>query len=442
MYRILIEELKKWKDKKRRLPLILQGARQVGKSWLLKEFGNQCFKNTVYVNFENITGLDDVFAGSINPARIISYLSAMYGKKIIPEDTLIIFDEVQEEPRALTSLKYFAEEAPEYAICCAGSLLGVTLHSGTSFPVGKVEFFTLGPLSFREFLLANQKNAICDLVDSNPLEKLPAIIQEQLCDLLKQYMIIGGMPRAVLEWLETEDYSQVTKIQEEILLAYQNDFSKHAPNNVVPRIHHLWKSIPSQLAKENKKFVYGVIREGARAREYEDAILWLRDAGVIRYVGMINSGLVPLAAYENMKNFKIYHLDIGLLRCMSGVKPEIIIRNYDVFREFKGALTEQFVLQELSSYLPREKIYYWSSGATAEVDFVMDVAGYIIPIEAKAGMTVHAKSLGIFKNKYNNLISVKTSMKNISYQDDVLNIPLYVLWNLDTIIRKCLLGDN
>lgn len=431
MYRLLIENLKKWKTKKNRKPLILKGARQVGKSWLLLEFGKTCFDDVLYINFENQPEMQDLFAGSIEPRRIIDYMSAIHNKKIMPQETLIIFDEVQEVPRALTSLKYFNEEAPEYAICCAGSLLGVTLHSGTSFPVGKVEFMTLQPLSFYEFLLANDKKGVADFIERNGIQSIPAPMMETLIDCLKQYFIIGGMPKAVECWLEERDFSAVTDIQRDILYAYQNDFSKHAPSSIVPRLNYVWNSIPSQLAKENKKFVYGLVREGARAREYEDAILWLKDAGLIRRVGLVKSGLVPLKAYEDLKSFKLYLLDVGLLRCLSELSPASILSEAGIFREFKGSLTEQFVLQELSCVENVQNLFYWNSGAQAEVDFIFDYDGSVIPVEAKAGITVHAKSLTVYRDKYNPDISIKTSLRNLDYHDGVLNIPLYVLWNLD-----------
>ena len=437
MYRTLIEDLKQWKSRPGRLPLILKGARQVGKSWLLLEFGRTCFQDVVYVNFENAGNLGQIFDGVIEPQRIIDYLGAMHGKRIEPQTTLLIFDEVQEVPRALTSLKYFAEQAPEYAICCAGSLLGVALHSQTSFPVGKVEFLSLQPLSFREFLIANGKEALCSFIHDTPDEKLPEPVYETLSDLLKQYFLIGGMPQAVQTWLNTRDFSAVGSVQDNILETYQNDFSKHAPNSLIPRLRYLWNSIPSQLARENKKFVYGLIREGARAREYEDALLWLEDSGLIRRVSCVTAGHVPLKAYENLKAFKLYHLDIGLLARMSELSPASILDKTGVFQEFKGAMTEQFVLQELSQYRFLRSIYYWSTpGSEAEVDFLFDYNGNVIPVEAKAGLTVHAQSLKQFRLKYAPVLSIKTSLRNLDYRDGVLNLPLPLIWNLPTWLER------
>lgn len=345
-----------------------------------------CFEDVVYINFENAGNLGEVFEGIIEPQRIIDYLGAIHGKRIEPQSTLLIFDEVQEVPRALTSLKYFAEQAPEYAICCAGSLLGVALHSKTSFPVGKVEFLSLQPLSFSEFLIANGKEGICSFAQSNHFGKLPDNFYDILSDLLKQYFIIGGMPQAVQTWLETRDFSAVGAVQDNILETYQNDFSKHAPNSLVPRLRYLWNSVPSQLAKENKKFVYGLIREGARAREYEDALLWLEDAGLIRKVSRVTTGHVPLKAYEDLKAFKLYHLDIGLLARMSELSPATIVDKTGIFQEFKGALTEQFVLQELSQHQLIRNVYYWTpQQSTAEVDFLLTMRAILSRSRRKLG---------------------------------------------------------
>ena len=435
MYRKLMEQLIEWKNKSNRMPLILLGARQVGKTWLMKEFGSACFEDVCYINFENPGSIADVFEGTIEPNRIIEFLGAYHGKKIKPQKTLIVFDEVQEVPRALTSLKYFAEEASEYAICCAGSLLGVTLHSGTSFPVGKVDFLTVSPLSFEEFLLANGEEELLNWT-KNEKEKLPEILKEKYLDYLKKYFIIGGMPIAIKTWIETKDFSLVTEQQRKLLFSYENDFSKHAPDNTVPKIHHIWNSIPSQLAKENKKFIYGVAKEGARAREYEDALLWLKDSGLIRRVGLVTGGRLPLKAYENLKSFKIYHLDIGLLRVQCEIEPEIILDSEAVFKEFMGALTEQFVLQELQTQELTSNIYYWSEGAAAEVDFIFSYKNHIIPVEAKAGLVVHAQSLSSFRRKYEPKISIRTSLKPYRNDNGLVNLPLYQIWNVKEILTE------
>ena len=441
MYRTAIKELAAWKEKRGRLPLILMGARQVGKTWLLKKFGESYFENVCYINFENPGVVADIFEGSIVPARIIELLGAYHGMKIDPVKTLLIFDEIQEVPRALTALKYFAEEAPEYAICCAGSLLGVTLHRGTSFPVGKVDFLTINPMSFEEFLMANGEEMLITWTQEHYKEKIPKMFSEKYLDCLKKYFIIGGMPAAVSAWIETKDFSEVTKIQRRLLMAYENDFSKHAPSGIIPKIHHIWNSIPSQLAKENKKFVYGLAKGGARAREYEDALLWLKDSGLIRRVGLVSGARLPLKAYENLKAFKIYFLDVGLLRTMCEVEPKIILDSVAVFKEFMGALTEQFVLQELQAIGIAPNIYYWSEGATSEVDFIFAYNNKIIPVEAKAGLVVHAQSLKVFCKKYQPEIAIRTSLKDYCMDEFLLNLPLYQIWNIKQILDEIMSGS-
>lgn len=431
MYRKLFADLKAWKDKKGRLPLILKGARQVGKTWLLKEFGKTCFDDVLYINFENAANMEELFAGVIEPQRIIDLLSALHGKKIVPEKTLLIFDEVQEIPRALTALKYFAENAPEYPICCAGSLLGVALHKGTSFPVGKVDFLTLQPLTFEEFLLANGEKILCEYITKSSLTPLPQVFVDKLYDNLKLYFIIGGMPAPVQIWLDERDFTKVEEKQLAILDTYTQDFSKHAPSPLVPKLRYLWNSIPSQLARENKKFIYGLVKEGARAREYEDALLWLLDSGLIRRVGRITKGALPLKAYEDLKSFKIYHLDIGLLRVMSELSPHTITESTRIFEEFKGALTEQFALQELSSLPQIRSIYYWTSEATAEVDFLFSDGRKVIPVEVKASDNIQAQSLKVYRSKYDTPLAVRTSLANLRFDKGLLNVPLYVLWNLE-----------
>ncbi len=436
MYRIAIEKLREWKTKKNRLPLILMGARQVGKTWLMKEFGKEEFEDVCYINFENAGAVADIFTGAIQPRRIIELLGAYHGKKIHPDKTLLIFDEVQEVPRALTSLKYFAEEAPEYAICCAGSLLGVTLHEGTSFPVGKVDFLTLNPMSFLEFLFAEQEKGLVDWTKEHYDEPMPEIFGEKYIELLKKYIWIGGMPSAVAVWLNTRDFSEVRGQHNRLLLSYENDFSKHAPSNVIPKIHYVWNSIPSQLARENKKFVYGLAKEGARAREYEDALLWLKDSGMIRKVGRVNGGRLPLKAYEDLKAFKIYLLDVGLLCALCEIDASAILDSESIFKEYMGTLTEQFVLQELQAIEIAPTIYYWSEGATSEVDYIFSYQNKIIPVEAKAGLVVHAQSLKLFCNKYQPKIAIRTSLKQFRMEAGLLNLPLYEMWNLDEILTQ------
>lgn len=431
MERILINELQKWKEKSDRKPLILRGARQVGKTWLLKDFGKKSFKDVCYINFEQKDVLGAIFEGTLSPKRIIEQLSVYSGKKILPEETLIIFDEVQEMPRALTSLKYFAEEAPEYAICCAGSLLGVALHEGTSFPVGKVEFLDLYPLSFREFLLANGEEMLLDYILKDGNRDLAAFT-EKLTDYLKKYFVIGGMPSAILKWLDTHDFFEVDDVQKQLVAAYENDFSKHAPRQMIEKIRYVWDSIPSQLAKENKKFVYGLVREGARAREYEDSLMWLSDAGEIIRTYNISKPDIPLKAYADLKSFKVFLLDVGLLRCMSGVSPKVILEGSRIFEEFKGALTEQYVCQELQLFRRLQTNYYWTSSSAAEVDFLISDGMEVFPLECKAGLTMNAKSLKVYRQKYMPRLSLRTSLLLYSKnkEEGMVNIPLYMLFAL------------
>lgn len=431
MERLLISQLLKWKESHSRKPLVLEGARQVGKTWLLKEFGRKYFKDVCYINFEQGDVLGEVFAGDLSPQRIIEQLSIYNGKLIEPEQTLIIFDEVQEMPRALTSLKYFCEEAPEYVICCAGSLLGIALHEGTSFPVGKTDFLHLYPLSFKEFLIANEEKMLVDYIDKG--NRNLGAFENRLTDYLKKYMIIGGMPAVVMEWLDSKDYNKVNRIQQELIAAYQKDFSKHAPNAMVEKIRYIWNSIPSQLTKENKKFVYGLVREGARAREYEDAIMWLCDAGEIIRTHNVSKPDIPISAYADLKSFKVFLLDVGLLRAMSRVSPKVILEGSRIFEEFKGALTEQYVCQELQNYSDvLETNYYWSSSATAEVDFLVSDGWDVYPLEVKAGVTMNAKSLKLYREKYSPKWALRTSL--LPYERNevskTINIPLYMLFAL------------
>ena len=375
--------------------------------------------------------LGEVFAGDLSPQRIIEQLSIYNGKLIEPEQTLIIFDEVQEMPRALTSLKYFCEEAPEYVICCAGSLLGIALHEGTSFPVGKTDFLHLYPLSFKEFLIANEEKMLVDYIEKG--NRNLGAFENRLTDYLKKYMIIGGMPAVVMEWLDSKDFNKVNRIQQELIAAYQKDFSKHAPNSMVEKIRYIWNSIPSQLAKENKKFVYGLVREGARAREYEDAIMWLCDAGEIIRTHNVSKPDIPISAYADLKSFKVFLLDVGLLRAMSRVSPKVILEGSRIFEEFKGALTEQYVCQELQNYSDvLETNYYWSSSATAEVDFLVSDGWDVYPLEVKAGVTMNAKSLKLYREKYSPKWALRTSL--LAYEKNeaskTINIPLYMLFAL------------
>lgn len=337
MYRLAIEELYKWKNSINRKPLIIEGARQVGKTWLMKEFGKQAYQKMVYINFDSNSRMAELFSSDLDINRILMGLELYSDVKIDPESMLIVFDEVQEVPRALASLKYFYENAPEYHIICGGSLLGIALHQGTSFPVGKVDFLNLYPLSFKEFLMATGKQRYVDLMNSGDYEML-TVFKQDMIDLLRHYYFVGGMPEAVMSFAVEKDFNKVRRIQKRILEAYEQDFSKHAPNEAVPKIRMLWNSIPSQLAKENKKFIYGLVREGGRARDYESAIMWLSDCGLVHKVSRVTVGRLPLKAYEDMKAFKMFMVDVGLLGCMAGLNQKVLLDGNDLFVEFKGAL--------------------------------------------------------------------------------------------------------
>lgn len=432
MYRTSLEYLYKWKEKDNRKPLIIRGARQVGKTWLMKEFANKAYKSHAYINFDNNIQIKQLFLQDLNVDRLIMGLELYTGKKIVPSETLIIFDEVQEVPNALTSLKYFNEDAPSYHIVCAGSLLGIALHPGTSFPVGKVEFMDLYPLSFSEFMLAMGKEQYAELLESKDYEMITTFKQEYI-NLLKQYFFVGGMPEVVAHYAVNKDFQGVREIQRRILDAYEQDFSKHAPNEIVPRIRMLWNSIPAQLAKENKKFIYGLIKEGARAKEYETALLWLTDCGLIHQVNRVNAPNIPLKAYEDLKAFKLFTLDVGLLSCMVGLHQSALLSGNDLFREFKGALTEQYVLQQLKT-LDNLNVYYWTNDRNrAEIDFLIGSEGRVIPVEVKAEVNLQSKSLKTFRDKYDIEISVRTSMSDYKKEERLINLPLYAISNIKKI---------
>ena len=429
MYRIAIEKLYKWKDSKRRKPLIIEGARQVGKTWLMKEFGKQAYTDTVYINFDSNSKMADLFATDLNTDRLILGLELYIGHKINPDNTLLIFDEVQEVPRALASLKYFYENAPQYHIICAGSLLGIALHQGTSFPVGKVDFLKLYPLSFSEFLMATGNERFAELLTKQDYEMITSF-KHTYIDLLKYYYFVGGMPEAVQSFSESKDFNEVRVIQKRILEAYEQDFSKHAPNEIVPKIRMLWNNIPSQLAKENKKFIYGLVREGGRAREYETAIMWLSDCGLVHKVSRVNSAGVPMKAYEDLKAFKLFMVDVGLLGCMAGLHQHILLDGNDLFIEFKGALTEQYVCQQLKTIEDLGIYYYTNDRGSCEINFVVDTGEQIVPIEVKAETNLKAKSLKTYRERFEPELSVRTSMADYKKDDWILNLPLYAIENI------------
>lgn len=426
MYRIAIEKLYKWKESKRRKPLIIEGARQVGKTWLMKEFGSKAYVNTVYINFDSNSRMAELFSSDLDIDRIILGLEVFIGHKIEPNNTLLIFDEVQEVPRALSSLKYFYENAPQYHIVCAGSLLGIALHGGTSFPVGKVDFLKLYPLSFKEFLKATGNERFADLLDTRDYGMITSFKQTYV-DALKHYYFVGGMPEAVQSFAESKDFHEVRDIQKRILAAYEQDFSKHAPYEIVPKIRMIWNSIPSQLAKENKKFIYGLVREGGRAKEYETAIMWLTDCGLVHKVSRVNAAGIPLKAYEDLRAFKLFVVDVGLLGCMTGLRQQTLLDGNDLFTEFKGALTEQYVCQQLKTIEDLSVYYYTNDRGSCEMDFVIDTGEQIIPVEVKAEVNLKAKSLRIYKEKFEPKVSVRTSMADYKKEDWLVNLPLYAV---------------
>ena len=434
MYRQAIKQLEEGKNTKDRMPLIIRGARQVGKTWLMKEFGKNFYEKCAYINFDDNERMRKLFEGDLDIERIVQGLKIESGVNIEKENTLIIFDEVQEIPSALSSLKYFYENANEYHVVAAGSLLGVALHQGTSFPVGKVEFLDLYPLNFKEFLIALGEEELVKLVDSNDFLLISAF-SNKLKDYLKQYYFIGGMPAVVTSYIQEKDFKKVRNIQNRLLESYEQDFSKHAPNAIVPRIRQLWNNIPTQLAKENKKFIYGLIKEGARAREYELALAWLIDCGLVYQINRVNDCKIPLSAYQDFSAFKLYILDIGLLAAMAKVDAMTLLEGDEIFVEFKGALTEQFVLEELkaNTSIP---IFYWSSDkGIAELDYIVQIGRNNIPIEVKANENLMAKSLKSFVAKYNTKINVRTSMADYRKEEWLINIPLYMIGNIEKIIE-------
>ena len=435
MYRIAIEKLYRWKESRRRKPLIIQGARQVGKTWLMKEFGRSAYRDMIYINFDSNSRMAELFASDLNTDRLIMGIELYAGKKIDPDSTLLIFDEVQEVPRALSSLKYFYENAPQYHIICAGSLLGIALHEGTSFPVGKVDFLELYPLSFREFLMAVTGTQFAKLLDSQDYKMITSFKQTYI-EALKQYYFIGGMPEAVENFTEERDFYEVREVQKRISEAYEQDFSKHAPLEIVPKIRMVWNSIPSQLAKENKKFLYGLVREGGRAKEYETAIMWLCDCGLVYKIERVKGGGIPLKAYVDQKAFKLFVVDVGLLGCMTGLSPKILLDGKDLFKEFKGALTEQYVCQQLKTLENLSIYYYTNDRGSCEVDFVVDTGERTVPVEVKAEVNLKAKSLKTYYEKYQPEISIRTSMADYRPEEWLMNLPLYAIEEICSCISR------
>lgn len=425
MERELFTKLERWMNKKNRKPLIIQGARQVGKTWIMKEFGARFYENTVYINFDNNKAMKDVFDLDFDLKRILSAIKIEYGKSFQAENTLIIFDEIQEAPKALASLKYFYENAPQYSIIAAGSLLGVALHQGTSFPVGKVDFLKLCPMSFNEFILAVGEKGLHEALRSQDYELINAYAGKYT-DLLKKYYYVGGMPEVVQTYIDSDDLFEVREIQNNLLQYYEEDFSKHAPKEVVPRIMMVWNSIPSQLAKENRKFMYGALREGARAKDFELAIQWLEDAGLILKSYRVSKPDIPLIAYMEMNSFKMFMFDVGLLTAKTGLSARLLLEGSRIFEEFKGALTEQYVAQEL--HAAGYPLYYFATArSTGEIDFMLQGDLDCVPIEVKAEQNLRARSLKAFCDKYKPGMAIRSSMSNYKQEDWLTNVPLYML---------------
>ncbi len=427
MYRSIINNLKKWKLSPERKPLIFSGARQVGKTYLLKEFGKKEYKQMAYINFEHPNAPKNLFEVDFDADRIITVLNAYCNLKINSEDTLIIFDEIQAAPKGLTALKYFYENAPEYHVIGAGSLLGVNIHPGESFPVGKVDFMKLFPMSFPEFLLAMNETGMAELLEKNDLENLH-FFKQKLINYLRYYLFVGGMPEAVSDFAENRDWKSVRYIQDQIIASYRNDFSKHAPKEILPRINMVWDSIPSQLSKENKKFIYGVIKEGARAKDFELAIQWLTDAGLLYKVYNTSKPALPLVGYQELSAFKLFHNDVGLLGAMSKLNAKTIANGDVIFSEFKGALAEQYVFQQLIQNETLYIFYHTFDNSKYELDFLVQTENdEIIPIEVKAGESLKSTSFRLFCQKNNPKIAVRTSLSDYKRETWMTNIPLYAV---------------
>ena len=425
MERLLMQDLIKWRNKRNRKPLVIHGARQVGKTWIMKEFGRQYYENCVYISFDNNARMANVFDLDYDIERIISALKIESACNFKAENTLLIFDEIQEVPKAMTALKYFYENAPEYSIVAAGSLLGMALHQGTSFPVGKVDFLNLYPLNFREFLMAVGEKQLAELLMQRDYE-LVNVFHGKYTDLLRQYYYVGGMPEAVQIFVDTDDTKEVREIQKRLLLYYENDFSKHAPVEQIPRIQMVWNSIPAQLAKENKKFIYGVVREGARAKDYEIAIQWLIDYGLIHKSFRVKKADLPLISYMEQSTFKMFMLDVGLLAAKGNLSAKTLLEGNQIFEEFKGALTEQFVAQQLVS-AGAELYYYSTENSSAEIDFLIQLEDYVIPVEVKAEENLKAQSLRAYCRKFEPKVAIRSSMSRFRKEEWMTNVPIYMI---------------
>jgi len=427
MYRTQIKSLTDWKKTPERKPLIFLGARQVGKTWLIKEFGKTEYRQTAYINFEHPNAPKDLFESDFDTERIITILNAYCHMRITPGDTLIVFDEIQSAHHGITALKYFCENAPEYHIIAAGSLLGINIHFDESFPVGKVDFLRLYPMTFVEFLKAMEEEELAEMIEKGDTVSL-GFFHEKLCTLLKYYFFVGGMPEAVKKFADTRDWAAVRRIQETILQSYKSDFSKHAPADIVPRINMVWESIPAQLAKENKKFVYGIIREGARAKDYELAIQWLTDCGLLHRVNNVSKPALPLAAYKDLSAFKLYHNDTGLLGAMAGVSAVSVVEGERIMTEFKGAMAEQYVFQQLLAREDLKIAYHTFDDSKYEVDFLLQTSSDdIIPLEVKSGENTKARSFRLYCEQNSPKKAYRASLKAYHKEEWMTNLPLYAI---------------
>lgn len=426
MQRKIIQSLEQWKSKTNRKPLIIQGARQVGKTWAMKHFGKQSFAKVAYINFDNNPRMKTLFSGDYDINRLILGLKIESGVDIQAEDTLLIFDEIQEVPQALSSLKYFYENAPQFYIVAAGSLLGVSLHHQVSFPVGKVDFMPLYPMDFNEFLTALGKQDLVQLLEMQDWTLISAM-KTSYIDLLRQYYFIGGMPEAVQTFIDTQDFDEVRQVQRNLLMAYEQDFSKHiADGYTVQRVRSLWNAIPEQLAKENKKFIYSQLQKGARSKDYEIALQWLKDSGLVHIVPRVKKPHLPLSAYQE-NAFKLFGLDVGLLSAQSHLDVVTLLEGNRIFTEFKGALTEQYVLQQLTATQSNPVFYWATEKGTAEIDFILQHKQTVIPIEVKAEENLKAKSLKVYVDQFQPEQAFRFSMVDYREQDWMTNVPLYAV---------------
>ena len=445
MKRDITQELLAWKEQPNRKPLVLKGVRQCGKTYILREFGREHYKDVAYFNFEETRSLNSLFEQDYDVKRILFELGLFLGRTITPGNTLIILDEIQECPRAITALKYFCENAPEYHVACAGSLLGIAIHQDQSFPVGKVDFLDLYPMSFYEFLSATGDEALADhLIHFRPGSSVSELVGGKLRTALKQYYVVGGMPEAVSVWCETGDLEKVEAVQQDILASYELDFAKHAPPSEFPKLSAIWASVPQQLAKPNSKFIFSHVKKGWRSKDLEDALQWLIRAGLVYQVCKVEKPFMPLSSYADATSFKLYLCDVGLLRRLARLPAQVVLDSSGIYTEFKGVMTENYVLGELVKHVDATP-YYWVSGNSAEVDFIVQCGAHIVPIEVKAESNVKARSLAEYRKKYAPPISVKTSMLEDVSGSEVRLIPLYLIGSMGALVQpesKTPEGDN